>query len=63
MMPWKKKLEAHWLPHKHISSFNNLGPHIRFVLKGLYIISKNQFLYGENEWDFFYFLLPTGALL
>lgn len=36
---------------KHIS-LNHLGAHSRSVLKGLYIITKNLFLYGVNEWDF-----------
>lgn len=55
-MMLRKEPDLHLrFPHMHIyiSSFNNLGPHIRSVLKGLYIIPKNQFLYGENEWGFF----------
>lgn len=45
---------------KH-TSLNHLRAHSRSILKGLYIIIKNQFLYGRNACDF-YFQNPTAAL-
>lgn len=38
---------------------NSLGAQGTSVLKGLHIIVKNQFLYGESQW---FFLLQNPAI-
>lgn len=39
----------------YIPSLNNLVAYRRSVFKGLEVIVKNQFPYGENEWTLYIF--------
>lgn len=50
-----------WLKQKHIPSINIFRAHSRSIFNGLQVIIKNQFLYGANEWSF-YFRNATVAL-
>lgn len=51
-----------WLSQKHISSFNNLIFHSKSIFKGLYVTVKNNFLWGANDCDF-YFWKPCCCAL
>ncbi len=43
-----------YLLKKYLNNGNNLIAHSRSVFKGLLVIIKNLFPYGENEWSFYF---------
>ncbi len=65
----KKKLSWNnldkWLIQEHISLVKILGAHGWFVLNILYIVTKNQYLYGDIEWHFNFqkLILETSVIL